>query len=258
MQRKHTYSRPPSGTDINSNASVPTAHASRYLQQLCKHWSHNLAVSIQRERRYRDLPAQCTRRRLAGRRDPGAAAPTKTALDCRLGGDSRLASSTRSRAPSPAISTASPFARCCCASTGKTSNGKRLARPARHHERAATCGLGVVEISCFTSVQYVAKIRAISAGSLVRVRASASRRRAFCGLRLSAEDARPPSACWPRKMRPAAGAGGLHHDDAPPQASFSAARVGGPVTKPGREAGRDDAARAGGDEGPHRGAVGSA
>ena len=25
---------------------VPTAHASRYLQQLCKHWSHNLAVEF--------------------------------------------------------------------------------------------------------------------------------------------------------------------------------------------------------------------
>jgi hypothetical protein len=25
---------------------VPTAHASRYLQQLCKHWSHNLAVTF--------------------------------------------------------------------------------------------------------------------------------------------------------------------------------------------------------------------
>ena len=29
-----------------SQASVPTAHASRYLQQLCKHWSHNLAVTF--------------------------------------------------------------------------------------------------------------------------------------------------------------------------------------------------------------------
>jgi hypothetical protein len=38
----------PNGTDmtINSTASVPTAHASRYLQQLCKHWSHNLAVEF--------------------------------------------------------------------------------------------------------------------------------------------------------------------------------------------------------------------
>ena len=29
-----------------STARVPTASASRYLQQLCKHWSHNLAVEF--------------------------------------------------------------------------------------------------------------------------------------------------------------------------------------------------------------------
>jgi hypothetical protein len=27
-------------------ASVPTTHGSRYLQQLCKHWEHNLAVEF--------------------------------------------------------------------------------------------------------------------------------------------------------------------------------------------------------------------
>ena len=27
-------------------AAVPTANASRYLQQLCKHWSHNLPVEF--------------------------------------------------------------------------------------------------------------------------------------------------------------------------------------------------------------------
>lgn len=38
----------PNGTEmtISSTARVPTAHASRYLQQLCKHWSHNLAVAF--------------------------------------------------------------------------------------------------------------------------------------------------------------------------------------------------------------------
>lgn len=30
-------------------ATVPTQSASRYLQQLCKHWSHNLAVSFTAE-----------------------------------------------------------------------------------------------------------------------------------------------------------------------------------------------------------------
>ena len=29
-----------------STALVPTAHGSRYLQQLCKHWAHNLAVEF--------------------------------------------------------------------------------------------------------------------------------------------------------------------------------------------------------------------
>ena len=31
---------------ISATANVPTAHASRYLQQLCKHWQHNLAVTF--------------------------------------------------------------------------------------------------------------------------------------------------------------------------------------------------------------------
>jgi hypothetical protein len=31
---------------VNSTVHVPTAHASRYLQQLCKHWAHNLAVEF--------------------------------------------------------------------------------------------------------------------------------------------------------------------------------------------------------------------
>lgn len=29
-----------------ATARVPTAHASKYLQQLCKHWEHNLAVTF--------------------------------------------------------------------------------------------------------------------------------------------------------------------------------------------------------------------
>lgn len=29
-----------------NSVRVPTAKASRYLQQLCKHWSHNLAVEF--------------------------------------------------------------------------------------------------------------------------------------------------------------------------------------------------------------------
>ena len=37
-------------TAINSaTALVPTRNGSRYLQQLCKHWSHNLAVEFTAE-----------------------------------------------------------------------------------------------------------------------------------------------------------------------------------------------------------------
>jgi hypothetical protein len=35
---------------FTTNAAVPTAHGSRYLQQLCKHWAHNLAVEFTPER----------------------------------------------------------------------------------------------------------------------------------------------------------------------------------------------------------------
>ena len=31
---------------ISSSATVPTKSASRYLQQLCKHWAHNLEVEF--------------------------------------------------------------------------------------------------------------------------------------------------------------------------------------------------------------------
>jgi len=31
---------------VSAIAAVPTAHGSRYLQQLCKHWSHNLSVEF--------------------------------------------------------------------------------------------------------------------------------------------------------------------------------------------------------------------
>ena len=31
---------------LSATANVPTANASRYLQQLCKHWSHKLDVAF--------------------------------------------------------------------------------------------------------------------------------------------------------------------------------------------------------------------
>ena len=35
---------------FTSSARVPTSKASRYLQQLCKHWSHNLAVEFNEQK----------------------------------------------------------------------------------------------------------------------------------------------------------------------------------------------------------------
>ena len=67
----------------SSHASVPTAHASRYLQQLCKHWSHNLAVEFDaakgtvtfpRNARGADWPGDATLELLAN----------GDTLDCRL------------------------------------------------------------------------------------------------------------------------------------------------------------------------------
>jgi len=37
-------------TAFTATAHVPTAQGSRYLQQLCKHWAHNLAVDFTAER----------------------------------------------------------------------------------------------------------------------------------------------------------------------------------------------------------------
>jgi hypothetical protein len=39
-----------SRANISSTASVPTVNGSRYLQQLCKHWSHNLKVEFTPDR----------------------------------------------------------------------------------------------------------------------------------------------------------------------------------------------------------------
>lgn len=39
-----------------SIAVVPTAHASRYLQQLCKHWSHKFDVTFDARRGHVPLP----------------------------------------------------------------------------------------------------------------------------------------------------------------------------------------------------------
>jgi uncharacterized protein len=35
---------------VSATAQVPTANGGKYLQQLCKHWAHNLAVDFTAER----------------------------------------------------------------------------------------------------------------------------------------------------------------------------------------------------------------
>jgi uncharacterized protein len=68
---------------IRSIARVPTDKGSRYLQQLCKHWSHNLAVAFTPEAGTVVFP-----RNARGADWPGDATLTLQAhddsLECRL------------------------------------------------------------------------------------------------------------------------------------------------------------------------------
>lgn len=68
---------------VTSTAAVPTAQASRYLQQLCKHWAHNLQVEFDERRGTVVFP-----RDARGADWPGDATVTMTAgpdaLDCRI------------------------------------------------------------------------------------------------------------------------------------------------------------------------------
>jgi len=69
--------------EFSSSASVPTENASRYLQQLCKHWSHNLDVTFDATRGTVVFP-----RNARGADWPGDGRVTMTArdssLDCRI------------------------------------------------------------------------------------------------------------------------------------------------------------------------------
>ena len=66
-----------------SEVRVPTAHASRYLQQLCKHWKHNLTVEFDEARGSVTFP-----RNARGADWPGDATlklqAHESGLDCRL------------------------------------------------------------------------------------------------------------------------------------------------------------------------------
>jgi hypothetical protein len=68
---------------VSSTAQVPTASGSKYLQQLCKHWSHNLAVEFTAERGTVVFP-----RDARGADWPGDATVTMIAhpetLECRI------------------------------------------------------------------------------------------------------------------------------------------------------------------------------
>ena len=68
---------------LASTASVPTANASRYLQQLCKHWAHNLEVEYDAERGRVTFP-----RNARGADGPGdgvfTMAASAEALECRI------------------------------------------------------------------------------------------------------------------------------------------------------------------------------
>ncbi len=68
---------------VSATAAVPTTNGSRYLQQLCKHWQHNLQVEFTPERGTVTFP-----RDARGADWPGDAVVTMTAgdttLDCRI------------------------------------------------------------------------------------------------------------------------------------------------------------------------------
>ena len=68
---------------LHSTAQVPTTSGSKYLQQLCKHWAHNLAVEFTAERGTVVFPTNAR-----GADWPGDGLVTMTAhpetLECRI------------------------------------------------------------------------------------------------------------------------------------------------------------------------------
>lgn len=70
---------------VSTSASVPTGNGSRYLQQLCKHWSHNLAVEYSAEEGRVTFPAQGRSGNWAGDATLFMKASPET-LECRIDG----------------------------------------------------------------------------------------------------------------------------------------------------------------------------
>lgn len=75
-------------TTNSAEALVPTDHASRYLQQLCKHWEHNLQVEFTPENGTVIFPKDAR-----GADHPGDAVVTfnavETGLDVRIDASSQ-------------------------------------------------------------------------------------------------------------------------------------------------------------------------
>lgn len=68
---------------FSATGDVPTQHAARYLNQLCKHWAHTLAVDLEGDVGQITFPADAR-----GANWPAAATVTLTASDtvltCRI------------------------------------------------------------------------------------------------------------------------------------------------------------------------------
>lgn len=97
---------------------VPTANASKYLQQLCKHWSHNLAVEFTPERGTVTFRKDA---RGADHPDDGVAtmAVVEGGLEVRI--DASAESQLEAlKGRSPATSIASPSAKRLYCLTGRT------------------------------------------------------------------------------------------------------------------------------------------
>lgn len=68
---------------VHAIAAVPTENGSRYLQQLCKHWSHNLDVQYDKDHGTVGFPAEGKSGSWSG---PGLLTldAQENALDCRI------------------------------------------------------------------------------------------------------------------------------------------------------------------------------